>query len=243
MAVNHASNVIGTVQPVAEIGRLCRECGALFVVDASQSAGKVPVDVQAMNIDVLAFTGHKSLLGPTGIGGMYVGPGVDIRHTRVGGTGVRSAVRRHLEEYPYRMEAGTLNMAGVAGLHAGVDWVLEQGMDAIHRRELGLARRLVDGLRRIPGAITYCADDLTDHIGVVSFNISGFEAVDTGTVLDGEYNIACRTGLHCAPLVHEQLGTDRSHGTVRVGFGPFNTEDHVDACLAAVAEIAEGYAK
>lgn len=238
VAVNHASNVIGTVQPVAEIGALCRERGILFLVDASQSAGKVDIDVGAMHIDVLAFTGHKSLLGPVGVGGMYVAEGVDIRHTRAGGTGVKSAHRRHLEEYPYRMEYGTLNMLGIAGLHAGLTWVLEQGVHELHRREMALTERFVRGLNAIEGVTTYCLDDLTDHIAVASFNVDGFEAVDTGTLLDGEYDIACRTGLQCAPLVHEQLGTAAIGGTVRAGFGPFNTNEHVDRALAAVAEVA-----
>lgn len=238
VVVNHASNVIGTIQPIEAIGKICREHGVLFVVDASQSAGKIPLDVKAMNIDVLAFTGHKSLLGPTGIGGMYVGEGVDIRHTRAGGTGVKSAQLLHLEEYPYRLEYGTLNMVGIAGLLAGVKWLLKQGMDKIHENELNLARRFVDGLHEIKGVTTYCQGNLDKHIGVVSFNVNGFEAADTGTLLDGEYNIACRTGLHCAPFVHKQLGTDKIHGTVRAGFGPFNTLEHVDAALRAVREIA-----
>ncbi len=241
VVVNHGSNVIGTVQPIAEIGKLCRERGILFLVDASQTAGKIPVDMEAMNIDVVAFTGHKSLLGPTGTGGLYVREDVDIRHTRAGGTGVKSAVRHHLEEYPYRLEYGTLNVAGIAGLYAGVKWLLDKGMDSIHAHEMALTEKLRDGLAAIDGVTLYCADHLTDHIGVISFNIEGFESVDTGTILDGDYDIACRTGLQCAPLVHEQLGTDKVHGTVRIGVGPFNTEEHIDKTVAAVREIAETY--
>lgn len=239
VVVNHGSNVIGTVQPVGDIGRICREKGVPFLVDASQTAGKIPIDVQEMHIDVVAFTGHKSLLGPTGIGGLYVGDGVQIRHTRAGGTGVKSAQRHHLEEYPYRLEYGTLNVVGIAGLYAGIRWVQEQGMEKIHHHEMALTRKLRDGLAAIPDVVAYCAEDLTDHIGVLSFNIEGLEAVNTGTMLDGDYNIACRTGLQCAPMVHEQLGTDKLHGTVRMGFGPFNTEAHVDHALKAVGEIAE----
>lgn len=241
VVVNHGSNVIGTVQPVKEIGRLCRERGVTFVVDASQTAGKVPVDVREACIDVLAFTGHKSLLGPTGIGGLYVRDDVEIRHTRAGGTGVKSAVRPHLDEYPYRLEYGTLNILGIAGLHAGVKWLLDQDMDKIHAHEMALTAQLRDGLAAIPNVNLYCADDLTGHIGVLSFNIEGFEALDTGTILDGDYNIACRTGLQCAPLVHEQIGTDKIGGTVRMGFGPFNTEAHVQAAVQAVSEIAGFY--
>jgi cysteine desulfurase / selenocysteine lyase len=238
VAVNHASNVIGTVQPVGEIGRLCAERGIHLVVDASQTAGKIPIDVQALNIDVLCFTGHKSLMGPTGIGGMYVRNGVEIRHTRAGGTGVRSAQRPHLDEYPWRMEYGTPNVLGIAGLHAGVQWIEKQGLRAIEAHEMSLMRRLVEGLRRIPGVTLYCQDGLENHIAVLVFNIIGLEAGDAGTILDVDHNIACRTGLHCAPMVHEQIGTDTLHGAVRFGIGPFNTEAHIDAAIEAVAEVA-----
>ena len=186
----------------------------------------------------MAFTGHKSLLGPTGIGGLYVREGVDIRITRAGGTGVRSAVRTHLEEYPYRLEYGTLNVLGVAGLHAGVKWVQEKGLDALHAQEMALTRKLRDGLRAIDGVTLYCQDDLAGHISVLAFNVDGMEALNVGTILDVDHNIACRTGLHCAPLLHEQLGTDKLHGAVRFGIGPFNTEAHIDTAIAAVAEIA-----
>jgi len=243
VAVNHASNVIGTVQPIAEIGRLCRERDIRLVVDASQTAGKLPIDVQAMNIDVLAFTGHKSLMGPTGIGGMYVREGVEIRHTRAGGTGVRSAQRSHLDEYPWRLEYGTPNVVGIAGLHAGLKWILERGLASIEAHEARLLRMLVEGLRAVPGVTLYCQDDLADHIAVMIFNIDGFEAGDTGTVLDVDHDIACRTGLHCAPRVHEQIGTDRIHGAVRLGIGPFNTDDHIAAAIRAVREIAASRAR
>ena len=242
VAVNHASNVIGTVQPVGDIGRLCRERGIHLVVDASQTAGKIPIDVRASNIDVLCFTGHKSLMGPTGIGGMYVQEHVEIRHTRAGGTGVRSAQRAHLDEYPWRMEYGTPNVAGIAGLHAGVKWLQDRGLEAIEAHEMGLMRMLVDGLREIPGVRLYCQDDLTNHIAVMMFNVEGFEAGNTGTILDVDYNIACRTGLHCAPIVHEQLGTDKVQGGVRFGIGPFNTEAHIQAAIEGVREIAEARA-
>jgi cysteine desulfurase family protein len=238
VALNHASNVIGTVQPVKEVGARCRERGISLVVDASQTAGKIPIDVQAMNIDVLAFTGHKSLMGPTGIGGLYVQEHVEIRHTRAGGTGVRSAQRTHLDEYPWRLEYGTPNVSGIAGLHAGVTWLNERGLEAIEAHEMRLTTMLRDGLRGIPGVTMYCQDDLTNHIAVLMFNVDGFEAGNTGTLLDVDYNIACRTGLHCAPLVHEGLGTDKIHGGVRLGIGPFNTEDHISTAIAGVREIA-----
>ncbi len=238
VVVNHGSNVIGVVQNIAEIGRRCRERGITFLIDASQTAGMLPIDIQAQNVDVIAFTGHKSLMGPTGIGGMYVREGVEIRHTRAGGTGVRSAVRRHLDEYPYRLEYGTPNVAGIAGLKAGVEWVQKQGQDKIHEHETRLNRMLRDGLRTIDGVTLYVQDDLENHISVLAFNINGMEAMDTGTMLDVDYGIACRTGLHCAPLVHEQMGTKAIHGAVRFGIGPFNTEEHIQAAIAAVREIA-----
>jgi len=236
--VNHASNVIGTVQPVAEIGRLCREAGIPFAIDASQSAGKVPIDMEAQSLDVVAFTGHKSLLGPTGIGGLYVREGIDIRLTRAGGTGVRSAVRTHLEEYPYRLEYGTPNVMGIAGLKAGVTWLKGKGLEKVHAEEMRLAGILLEGLRAIPGTTLYCLESLENHIAVLAFNVDGMDAADVGTMLDVDFGIACRTGLHCAPRVHEQLGTDKIHGAVRFGIGPFNTEDDVRAAVAAVGKIA-----
>ncbi len=235
--VNHASNVIGTVQPIGEIGRLCREHGILFAVDASQTAGHVTIDIEKDYVDLLAFTGHKSLLGPTGIGGVYVREGVSVRQTRAGGTGVRSAERLHLEEYPYRLEYGTPNIAGAAGLHAGVTWIQERGIETIHQHEMALAVRLREGLVQLEGVSLYCQNSLANHVSVMSFNIDGLEASESGTMLDVDYGIACRTGLHCAPLVHEQLGTARIKGSVRFGIGPFNTEDHILAAAKAVSEI------
>lgn len=243
VAVNHGSNVIGTVQPIREIGRVCRERGVPFLIDASQTAGKIPVDIEESFVDVVAFTGHKSLLGPMGIGGLYVREGVEIRHTRAGGTGVRSAVRTHLEEYPYRLEYGTSNLPGIAGLNASVKWIQKTGMRGLFEHEMRLTTRLRDGLKEIAGVILYCQDDLANHISVLSFNIAGMEAQDAGTILDVDYSIASRTGLHCAPQVHVGLGTDKIHGSVRFGVGPFNTEEHIEKAVAAVREIAAGRKK
>ncbi len=237
--VNHASNVVGTVQPVREIGRYCREADIPFAIDSSQSAGKIPIDMEEQFLDVVAFTGHKSLFGPMGIGGLYVREGIEIRHTRAGGSGVRSADRAHIDEYPFRLEYGTPNVMGIAGLQAGVKWVLDKGLDEIHAQEMKLTRMLRDGLAAIPGVTLYCQDDLTDHIAVLLFNIDGMDPGDVGTLLDVDHNIACRTGLHCAPLVHEQLGTTGNRGAVRFGIGPFNTEEDIQAAIEAVKETAE----
>ncbi|NIO02168.1 MAG: aminotransferase class V-fold PLP-dependent enzyme [Candidatus Latescibacteria bacterium] len=236
VVINHGSNVIGTIQPLEDIGRICREAGVYFAVDTSQSAGILHIDVKEMNIDLLAFTGHKSLLGPTGIGGSYVKEDVPIRSTRFGGTGVRSAYPFHLEEFPYRLECGTLNIIGVAGLNAGLKWIEKEGMENIHSREMRLWDRLRKELQKIDGVTTYCADSTEHHIAVLSFNIEGWDAGNIGTMMDVDYNIACRTGLQCAPLVHEQLGTGK--GTVRLSVGPFNTEKHIDRAIEAVKDIA-----
>jgi cysteine desulfurase family protein len=240
VVINHGSNVIGTVQPVRPIGAFCRERGIPLVLDVSQTAGMLPLDIEDLGAGVICFTGHKSLQGPMGIGGMYVHETVELRQVRAGGTGVRSAQRHHLEEYPYRMEYGTPNLPGIAGLNAGVKWVLKQGLATIHRREMELWTTLRDGLRAIEGVVLYCADDVAgrERISVLSFNVEGLDAGDVGTMLDVDYGIACRTGLHCAPMVHEHLGTDRIHGSVRFGIGPLNTAEHIGTAIRAVEEIA-----
>ncbi len=239
VVINHCSNVIGTIQPIAEIGKICKEAGIFLVVDTTQSAGTIPIDMQAMRIDVVVFTGHKCLLGPTGIGGSYVMENVPVKYTRFGGTGVRSAQLTHLDEFPYRLECGTLNLVGVAGLNAGVKWLLANGMESLHNKEMMLWEKLRRGIQNIENVITYCADNIENHNPVISFNIKNFEAGDVGTILDVDYNIACRTGLQCAPKVHIGLGTDKIHGTVRLSIGPFNTEEHIDKTIEAVREIAE----
>jgi len=241
--VNHASNVIGTIQPLKEIGQHCRERGIPFAVDSSQSAGKFPIDIEDLNIDMLTFTGHKSLLGPTGIGGLYVGDGIEIRHTRAGGTGIKSELRTHLNEYPYRLEYGTINTIGIAGLNAGVHWIEKKGLENIYEHEMKLTKMLRDGLRDIEGVTMYCQDDLKNHIGVLLFNIDGIEAMTTGSILDNDYNIAARSGLHCAPLIHEQLGTIDIKGAVRFSIGSFNTKNHIKTAVNAVKEIAASYKK
>jgi selenocysteine lyase/cysteine desulfurase len=145
----------------------------------------------------------------------------------------------HLDDYPYRLEYGTGNVVGIAGLHAGLKWLEAKGMDKIHNHEMRLTRMLRDGLSALDGLSLYCQEDLTDHIGVISFNVDGMEALNVGTLLDGDYDIACRTGLHCAPLAHEQLGTAKIGGAVRIGIGPFNTEDHIRAAIDAIGEIVD----
>ena len=235
--VNHGSNVIGTIQPVAEIGAECRKRGITFAIDASQTAGVVPIDMGAMSVDVVAFTGHKSLLAPTGIGGLCIGDGVEIRPTRFGGTGVNSVNPYHLEEYPYRLEAGTGNVLGIAGLHFGLAYLAARGVDAIYRHEMTLFAALQQGLAAARGVTLHGTTSLEHRLPVLSFTIAGRDPSDVGTLLDVEYGVAARTGLQCAPLIHRQMGTG-ARGTVRLSVGPMNTAADIEAAVGAVSEIA-----
>ncbi|MBD3166206.1 aminotransferase class V-fold PLP-dependent enzyme [bacterium] len=237
--VNHGSNVIGTIQDLTAIGKVTQEAGVLFGVDASQTAGVLPIDMHTMHIDLLVTTGHKAMMGPTGIGVLVVRDHVDVAITRAGGTGVRSAYPYHLEEYPWRLEAGTLNLVGVAGLWAGQEWIDKTGLDTIYTHEHDLAKVFTEAVREIEGVTLYVCDDLENHLSTISLNVAGFEAGNTGTLLDVEHNIATRTGLQCAPKVHEQIGTDTIHGTVRFSIGAFNTREHIDKAIEGVREIAE----
>jgi cysteine desulfurase family protein len=238
LIVNHGSNVIGTVQPLREMGCLCREHDITFLVDTAQTAGVIPINMKEMNIDVIAFTGHKALMGSMGIGGLCIRKHVEIAQTRSGGTGVRSVDPYHLEEYPWRLEFGTPNMVGVAALWAGQDWLDEKGIESVYAHEMKLAKRLVEGLREIEGVRLYCCDKLENHLSTVLMNVEGADPADVGTMLDVDHDIAVRTGLHCAPLVHKQLGTVENHGGVRFSVGAFNTEKEVAAAIHAVSEVA-----
>jgi cysteine desulfurase/selenocysteine lyase len=235
--VNHASNVTGVVQDLEAIGAVCREEGVPFAVDTAQSAGVIPVDMAACNISFLAFTGHKGLFGPTGTGGLCVADDAEIRGTVYGGTGVRSAHPYHLEEYPYRLEAGTLNLAGIAGLAAGLGWVIEKGPDAIHNGEMDLLAMLQNGFSEIKGVKIWGTTNLERRVATMSVTVANYDAADVGTILDVEYGVLTRTGLHCAPLIHQHHGS-APRGTVRFSVGPFNTEEHVQAAVKAVTEIA-----
>ena len=237
VVMTHASNVLGTVQPVAEIARRCAARGIPLVVDAAQSAGQVPIDMAALGLSALAFTGHKSLYGPSGIGGLVVMPSLEVATTRFGGTGMDSASLVHTQAYPLRLEAGTLNLLGVLGLGEGLDFVESKGVAELHAREGALLARLRAGLRAIDGVTLYRADgDLTDRVGVLACNVPGVHPQDVGAILDGDFDIAVRVGVHCAPLVHRDLGTiDR--GAVRFSLGAFTTEADVDAAVEAMRAV------
>jgi len=243
VVLNHASNVTGTLLPVAEVGRaLHRMGGPLLVVDAAQSGGAVPINMQADGIDLLAFTGHKSLYGPMGTGGLIIGDRVPLEEFRPlirGGTGSRSEREEQPDFLPDMCESGTPNAVGLAGLEAGVRWVLERGVEAIRAHEVELTRRLSDGLREIPGVTVYGSQDARLRTAVVSFNIAGMEPSEVGMRLDEEYGIMCRVGLHCAPAAHRTIGTFPA-GTVRFALGAFTTREEVDAALRAVARLARG---
>jgi cysteine desulfurase family protein len=237
IAMTHASNVLGTVQPVAEVGRIAREHDLLFLVDAAQTAGVIPIDVQEMSIDLLAFPGHKSLLGPTGTGALYVGPQAKVAAWREGGTGGDSSSETQPREFPYFLEGGTPNVLGVAGLAAGIRYVQEKGMANIHAHEVALTERLWWMLAEIKGVEIFGHRDFSRRVGTLSFRTAALPAAEVGGILDQAFDIAVRPGLHCAPYIHRSLGTF-PEGTVRVSPGPFNTEEDIDRLADALAEIA-----
>jgi cysteine desulfurase family protein len=239
VALTHASNVLGTVQPVAEVARLARDRDALVLLDAAQTAGVIPVDVQAMGIDLLAFPGHKSLLGPTGTGALYVGPRAKLRAWREGGTGGDSSSETQPREYPYYLEGGTPNVLGVAGLAAGLHYVEERGLDAIQAHEVALTERLWRRLDGLAGFEVFGHCDHARRVGTLSFRCEALPAAELGGILDQAFDIAVRPGLHCAPYVHRALGT-YPDGLVRISPGPFTTDADIDRLADALAEIVGG---
>jgi cysteine desulfurase/selenocysteine lyase len=240
IALNHASNVVGTLLPVAEVGCIARRHNLLLLVDVAQTGGAYPIDVQADNVDLLAFTGHKSLYGPMGTGGLIVGERVDVERMeplKRGGTGSRSEHEEQPDFLPDLCESGTPNAVGLAGLEAGIRWVLERGVETIRAHEVELAQRLIHGLTNIPGVTIYGGLDAELQTATVSFNITGMEPSEVGLRLDEEYGILCRVGLHCAPAAHKTMGTFPA-GTVRFGLGAFNTLEEVNAAVSAVQNLA-----
>ncbi|MGC9334817.1 MAG: aminotransferase class V-fold PLP-dependent enzyme [Anaerolineae bacterium] len=240
VALNHASNVVGTLLPVAAVGELCRQRGLLLLVDAAQTGGAYPLDMQAARIDLLGFTGHKSLGGPMGTGGLILGNRVDegqIDPLVRGGTGSRSEHEVQPDFLPDMCESGTPNVVGLAGLEVGVRWVLERGVEAIRAHEVALSRALMEGLQAIPGVVVYGTLDSALQTATVSFNITGMAPSEVGLRLDEEYGVLCRVGLHCAPTAHKTIGTFPT-GTVRFGLGAFNTAGEVETAVEAVRALA-----
>ncbi len=235
--VVHASNVTGVIQPIEEYGMVARQHNLIFMVDAAQSAGKYPIDVQASNIDLLAFAGHKGLFGPPGTGGLYVGSRVDLDSLREGGTGVYSEQEEQPTVLPYRYESGTLNGVGICGLGAGLKYTFSEGLEKISAHEQYLTGRLFEGLSNIPGLTLYRTKGGSKQAPVISFNIEGYEPAEAGIILDQAFDIKVRTGLHCSPSAHKTLGT-YPLGTVRLSPGHFNTDDEISFTLQALEKIA-----
>ena len=238
VVVTHASNVTGNAVDVARVAAMAHAVGALVIVDASQSAGTAKIDMQAMGLDIVCFTGHKGLMGPQGTGGLAVAEGVDVAPWAMGGTGVHSFDTLQPLEWPTRLEAGTLNGHGIAGLAAGLDFIETQGgVEAIAAHERALADRFLAGVREIPGITLYGAFDQPTRSAIVSLNVGDVDSAEISDALMQGWGIATRPGAHCAPLMHRALGTERQ-GVVRFSFGYFNTDDEVDTAIDAVRDLA-----
>lgn len=233
----HGSNLTGNLVDMGKIGAIAKAHGLLLVVDASQTAGVVPIDVGKMNIDILCFTGHKGLLGPQGTGGLYVREGVEVRPLLTGGSGVQSHSKTHPIQMPTALEAGTLNAHGLAGLNAGVGYLLEMGVDRIRQKELDLMWAFYEGVNAIPGITVYGDFSSRERCPIVSLNVRDYDSAQVSDALFSEFGIATRPGTHCAPLMHEALGTHQ-RGAVRFSFSHYNTMEEINIAVSALREIA-----
>lgn len=238
VVMTSASNVTGTINPIGAIGEICRAEGIPFLVDGSQSVGAIPMDVETMKVDLLAFPGHKGLMGPSGTGGLYIRDGISIVPSRYGGTGVHSELLLQPPEMPYMYESGTPNISGLAGLDAGVRFLLEKSVWSVHDHECRLTNLLIDGLKEIKGVKLYGPHNGEDRAAVISITIEGADPAEVALILDVSFGIALRSGLHCAPDAHRTLGTLDTGGTIRISPGYFNTEQDIAQCLEAIAAIA-----
>ena len=233
----HASNLTGDMIDIGWVGEFCHQHGLLFILDASQTAGVYPIDMEQQHIDVVCFTGHKSLLGPQGTGGLCVREGLDIRPFAVGGTGVQSYLETQPTEYPTRLEAGTLNSHGLAGLNASLEFLMETGIDTIRAHEMALARRFYEAVREVPGVRVYGDFHKPERAPVVALNIGDYESGEVADELAERFGIATRPGAHCAPRMHRALGTTEQ-GAVRFSWSYFNTKEETDAAAEAVRTLA-----
>ncbi|MEW9699620.1 aminotransferase class V-fold PLP-dependent enzyme [Paenibacillus sp. SI8] len=241
LVVNHSSNLLGTIMPIAEIGEICRRRGVKLLVDAAQSAGVLPIHVEAMNIDMLAFPGHKGLLGPQGTGGLYIHPDLDLDPLLHGGTGSQSEAVQQPTVRPDRYEAGTQNTVGIAGLNEGVKFVLSETVEKIHEKEWRQTQVLMEGLMEIEGVTVLGPSLGQNRTGIVSFNIDRADSSEVAFILDQSFQIAVRAGYHCTPLAHEAAGTLET-GAVRTSIGYFTKDDEIKALIEAVKEISAQYA-
>lgn len=235
--INHISNVTGFVMDIERIGKFCREKNILFIVDVSQSAGFLPIDVEKFNINILCFTGHKSLFGIQGIGGIYIEEGIDIDPILEGGTGSFSKLKRQPKKMPEVLECGTLNTPGILSLGAGIDFINSIGINNIKEHEYSLTKLFIDEIKKFENVIIYGEKDIFRG-PVVSINIEGIESSELSNILDEEYNICTRSGFHCAPLAHKYLGT-YDYGCVRFSFGYFNTKEEILYAINAIKDISE----
>ncbi len=234
----HGSNLTGQILDIERIGSIAWKHRLLFIVDASQTAGSAHIDMEKMHIDILCFTGHKGLFGPQGTGGMCIGPGVEVRPWKLGGSGIHSYDPHQPGDYPTRLEVGTLNSHGIAGLGAALDFIRETGVEAIGRREASLARRFYEGVAKIEGVTVYGDLSREHRCPIVALNIRDYDSGAVADALAQDYGIAVRAGAHCAPRMHRALGTE-GQGAVRFSFSWFNIEEEVDTAIAAVRELAE----
>lgn len=240
VAIVHASNVTGVLQPIAQIGQICRKAGVPMLVDAAQSAGHVPIDVQAMGVDLLAVPGHKGLLGCTGTGLLYIRPGLEehLQTVREGGTGSASEHDHQPDTMPDKYEAGSHNALGIAGLHAGIEWVLSQSVEHIHRQQTALADRFLDAVRGQPGLHVFGPPTGRDRVAVFSVRVDGYAPAELSAALESSFGILSRSGLHCAPLAHRTIGTLEIGGTTRLSCSALTTPAEIDLAAAALVELA-----
>ncbi len=236
VVVNHASNVTGAIMPLQEIGSLCQEYEVPLLFDSAQTAGVLPIDVEKAGISLLGFTGHKGLLGPTGTGGLYLAPEIELKPLKEGGTGSKSYLETQPEDLPDRYESGTPNTMGLAGLKAGVEYILDRGLDEIRARELQLTEMLLEKLNRLEGCEVYGPGSARERVAVVSFNLASIPAAEAAYVLDEVYDIMVRAGLHCAPVIHRELGLE-NRGSLRVSPGLFTEKEELDQLEKALEEI------
>jgi cysteine desulfurase family protein len=237
VVITHASNVTGVIQPIKEYGTIARKYDLVFMVDAAQTIGKYPIDVQENHIDLLAFSGHKGLFGPMGTGGLYISERVDLDSLREGGTGSHSELEEQPRDLPYKYECGTMNCVGIAGLGAGLKYIFKESIEKILSHEQSLTNRLIDGLTTITRATVFMAEDGVKQAPILSLAIDGAEPGEVGAILDQAFNIGVRTGLHCAPVAHKTFGTFPL-GTIRLSPGYYNTAEEIDFTLEAIEKIA-----
>ena len=238
IVLTHASNLSGNVTDLAVVSNFAKKHGLLLIVDASQTAGSLPINVVKMGIDILCFTGHKGLFGPQGTGGLYVREGLTLSPLKSGGSGIHSFDRQHPTDMPTALEAGTLNGHGIAGLNAGLDYILSTGVKNIHAKEISLARRFVNGISDISDLKLYGDIDAPLRTPIISLNIGHMSSASVSDILWEDYEICVRAGAHCAPLMHKTFGTEKQ-GAVRFSFSCFNTEAEIDTAIRAMHEIAE----